>query len=242
MAEEVVAIEPKTDGLEIKAKLIGSFDEIYKRFSSLQLFSISRTQTGLKLLRVESRDIQKRPFIFMIIDLGSEKVAVDYTIALDASPKLRRLFVLKTLLSVLSLASDVYVVDNTELFQFLDSSIDDVLNSISQSYSSLFNNYDSLFNEYRETKRLNIELTASNKNLTVQAMQLSDENKTVADRIKVLEAYSDAALMVMVQDWLESHDATIDINEFAKNYKMTPTRVEQILNKMVSLGYIELKG
>jgi DNA-binding IclR family transcriptional regulator len=46
----------------------------------------------------------------------------------------------------------------------------------------------------------------------------------------------------MVQDWLEAHDATIDINAFAKNFKMSTTRVEQILNSMVSLGYIELKG
>jgi hypothetical protein len=242
LPDEVIAIEPKTDGMEMKARLAGSFDDIYKRFSNLQLFSVSKTQAGIKLLRVESRDIQKRPFLFMIIDLHPDKVVVDYTIALDSSPKLRRLFVLKTVLSVLSLASDLYVIDNTELFQYLDSAIDDVLNSITQSYSSLFNNYDSLFNEYREIKRLNIELAASNKNLTVSATQLNDENKELKTQLQALQAYSDSALMVMVQDWLESHDATIDINEFAKNFKMTPTRVEQILNSMVSLGYIELKG
>ena len=48
--------------------------------------------------------------------------------------------------------------------------------------------------------------------------------------------------MVMVQEWLESHDNTIDVNEFSTSYKIIPPRVEQILNKMVSLGYIELKG
>lgn len=242
LPEEVVAIEPKTDSLEMKARLAGSFDDIYKRLSSLQLFSISKSQTGLKLLRVESRDIQKMPFLFIIIEMRTDKVIVDYTIALDSSPKLRRLVVLKILLSVLSLAADLYIVDDTELFQYLDSGIDDVLNSITQSYSSLFNNYDSLFNDYREIKRLNIELVASNKNLTVQALQLSDENKELKEELKTLQAYSDSALMIMVQDWLDSHDATIDINDFAKTYKMIPTRVEQILNKMVSLGYIELKG
>jgi hypothetical protein len=242
LVEEFVAIEPKTDGIEIKAKLVGTFEEIYKRFSTLQLFTLSKYAGGVRLLRVESRDIQKKPFLFIIIDLKSDKVTVDYTIALDASPKLRRLVILKTLLSVLSLISDIYTIDNTELFQYLDSSIDDVLGSISQSYSSLFNNYDSLFNEYREIKRLNIELEASNKNLTVQALQLSDENKRLGEKLKALESYSDDALMVMVEDWLESHDATIDINEFAKAFKMTPTRVEQILNKMVTLGYIEMRG
>ncbi|MGI0100545.1 MAG: hypothetical protein ACREBH_02395 [Candidatus Micrarchaeaceae archaeon] len=242
MVDEVAVIEPKTDGLEMKARLVGSFNDIAKRFSSLQLFSISKLDSGIKLLRVESRDIQKKPFLFMIIDMRTDRVTIEYTIALDSSPKLRRLYILKMLLGVLSLASDLYVVDNTELFQYLDSSIDDVLNSISQSYSSLFNNYDSLFNEYRDIKRLNIELEASNKNLTVQALQLSDENKQLKADLGSLQAYSDSALMVMVQDWLDSHDATIDINEFAKNYKMSTTRIEQILNRMVSLGYIELRS
>ncbi|MEM0150115.1 MAG: cell division protein ZapB, partial [Candidatus Micrarchaeaceae archaeon] len=149
---------------------------------------------------------------------------------------------IKVLLSILSLVSDLYIVDNAELFQYIDSSIDEVLNSLSQSYSSLFNNYDSLFNEYRELKRLNLELAASNKNLTVQAQQLSTENKELSERLKVLESYSDESLMVMVEDWIEAHDSTIDINEFAQNYKISPTRVEQILNKMVSMGYINLKG
>ena len=113
---------------------------------------------------------------------------------------------------------------------------------MSQSYSTLFNNYDSLFNEYRELKRLNIELTASNKNLSVQASQVSEENTKLKQRLGELESYSDESLMVMVQEWLESHDSTIDVNEFGSTYKIIPPRVEQILNKMVSLGYIELKG
>ncbi len=240
--EQAVSIEPKTDGFELKAKLTSSFDEVAKRFSTLQLFSLSKSQNGVKLLRVESRDIQKKPFLFLIIDMRSDRLVLYYTIALDSSPKLRRLYVLKVLLGVLSLVADIYSVDNIELFQYLDSAIDDVLNSITQNYSALFNNYDALFNEYKEIKRLEVELEASNKNLTVQALELSDENKGLKAGLGELQAYSDTALMVMVQDWLESHDDTIDINEFAKNYKMSPTRVEQILNRMAAMGYIELKG
>ena len=48
--------------------------------------------------------------------------------------------------------------------------------------------------------------------------------------------------MVLVEEWLEAHSSEIDVTEFAKVYKLSPTRVEQILNKMVSLGFIELKG
>ena len=48
--------------------------------------------------------------------------------------------------------------------------------------------------------------------------------------------------MARVQDWIESHDSTIDINEFSKSNAVTPPRVEQILNTMISRGYIEVKG
>jgi hypothetical protein len=242
MPDQAVALEPKTDSLEVKAKLLGSFADISKRLSNLQLFTIENMQNGIRLLRVESRDMQKRPFVFFIMELTPDKIKLDYTIAPDSSPKLRHLFVLKNLIGVLSLISDLYQADSTDIFQHLDSSVDDVLNSITPSYSSLFNSYDSLFNEYRELKRLNIELEASNKNLAVQALQLSDENKKFAEQLKALESYPDNTLMIMIQEWLESHDDTIDIIEFAKNYKMSPNRVEQMLNKMVVLGYIELKG
>ena len=235
-------MEPDIEELDVKGRLSGSFEDVAKRLSSLELFLIKTNPDSVVLLRVESRDIQKRPFLFFIITLERGNIRVEYSIAHDSSPKMRRLYIMKNLLSVLSLIADVYEPDNAELFQHADSAIDDVTSSISQSYSALFNNYDSLFNEYREIKRLNIELTASNKNLTVQGTQLSTENKELTERLKSLETYSDESLMAMVEEWLETHDSTIDINEFAKAHKLEPPRVEQVLNKMVSLGYIETKG
>jgi hypothetical protein len=239
---EQSAIEPKTEEISIGGKLIGDFVDMESRITQLQLYMSKSTPDSLILARVESRDIQKKPFLFLIMTFRRDRVLLEYTIAPDSSPKMRRLYALKTMLSLLSLVSDIYTVDNGELFQQVDSAIDDVFNNLSQGYSTLFNNYDALSNEYREIKKLNIELTSSNKNLAVQASQLSEENVKLKQRLGQLESYSDESLMVMVQEWLESHDSTIDVNEFGNMYKILPPRVEQILNKMVTLGYIELKG
>ena len=146
------------------------------------------------------------------------------------------------LLNVLSLISDQYTVENKELFQYIDSSLDSGLGSIEQNYSALFNRYDYLFNEYRGIKKMNVELIAANRTMTFQTEQLTKEKESLQSRLQELEKYSDEAMMGMVQDWLESHDSTIDINEFATLYKVSPTRIEQILNRMVSLGYIDVKG
>ena len=101
---------------------------------------------------------------------------------------MRRLYVIKNTLNILSLIADLFSVSNTELFQQTDSAIDDVVNSIPQNYSELYNKYESLRDEYKEIRGLNIELAASNKNLTVQGMQLQQreqgspaEAKGVAD-------------------------------------------------------------
>ncbi len=244
MAEAVagVGIEPAIKEIKLKGTLTGSFDMIAKRLSALQMFSLKANPDSLVLARVESRNIQKQPFLFFIITITNGNITVDYSVGMDTSEKIRKLFVLKNLIAVLSLITDLYQAENTELFQNMDSAIDDVLNSISQQYSSLFNNYDSLFNKYREIKRLNIELTNANKNLAAQASILSQKNAEQGEALKQLETFSDESLMAMVEEWIDSHDGAIDINEFAGNYKLTPPRVEQILNKMVSLGYIELKG
>jgi uncharacterized membrane protein len=241
-AQDSILIEPIIEELFIPGKATAGYDKILSRLSTLELFYVKESENGVVLLRVESRDIQKRPFLFFIIELGDNGIRLQYSIARDASLKMRRLYVIKMLVSVLALIPDAYSPSSAELFQHIDSAIDDLIGSIPPTYSALYNSYDSLYNEYKEIRRLNIELTASNKNLTVQAMQLSEENKELKERLKELETYTEESLMVKVQDWIESHGNTIDLEEFSKALHVPTPRIEQILNKMVSMGYIEARG
>lgn len=242
MPDETAFVEPKTEEISLKATLKGAFDDIVRRLSGIETLEVDKGSDMVRIARVESRDIQKRPFLFVLMELESSRITLSYTVAADSSPKLRRITALKEMLSVLSLIADIYTVDSTELYQCLDSAMDEIVVSLSQSYSSLFNNYDAIFNEHKEIRKVNVELTAANKNLSVQASQLSEENKKLSARVKDLEGYSDDSLMTMVEEWLEAHGSEIDVGEFSKVYKLTPTRVEEILNKMVSLGYIEMRG
>ncbi len=242
MADENVVLEPKVDTLSLGGSLQGTFEAMADRLSQLQVFSLKPTPNYLAVLRVESRDIQKRPFLFFLMTFEKDKITIEYSMGQDSSAKLRKLYVLRNLLSVLSLTLDIYQPNPPELFQTLSSSIDDALGSLSQNYSVLVNNYDSIFNEYRELKRMSTQLVSSNKSMTVRASQLTTENEELRARLKSLEAYSDESLMSMIEEWIQAHDNTIDIDDFAKTYKIVAPRVEQMLNKMVSLGYIEFRG
>ncbi|MEM0086892.1 MAG: hypothetical protein QW346_01750 [Candidatus Micrarchaeaceae archaeon] len=239
MAEEVL---PKVEELALAGKLVGTFEQMRDKLSALPFYSIKLDSNSLTLLRVESRNIRKEPFLFYIITFQPEGVSIVYSIAQDTSEKIRKLTIIKNLMSVLSIVNDYYKVDETKLFQYVDSGIEDMLNSLSEGYSSIFNKYDALVAEYRELKRQNLELAASNRNLTIQASQLSDDNKKLTAELNALKTFSDESLMAMIEDWIIAHNNSIDVNEFANNYKIPPPRVEQILDKMVSLGYIELKS
>ena len=239
---QVGTIEPTVESIAIKGTLLGTFDVMAGRLSTLQMFFIRATSNDLTIIRVESRNIQRKPYLFMIFRFEKDRISIDYSIAHGTSEKLRKLYILRNLVAVLSLVSDVYEADSAELFQHLDSSIDEVLGMMSQDYGTMLNQFDAVRNEYKQLKRLNIELTNSNKNLSVGAAMIKAENDQLKARLKQLETYSDESLMALVEEWLDAHEGLIDINEFAENYKIAPPRVEQILNKMVSLGYIEMKG
>ena len=63
-------VEPKTDEIAIKGRLLGDFAAMETRLSSLQLFISKMTADGLTLAMIESRDIQKRPYLFVLMELG----------------------------------------------------------------------------------------------------------------------------------------------------------------------------
>ncbi|MCL5100552.1 MAG: hypothetical protein M1122_01170 [Candidatus Marsarchaeota archaeon] len=241
MAEES-ALTPKVEKVAFPGKLIGTLDAIKTKVANIPFYMSGIRNNELILARIESRNIHKRPYLFYLVIISGSNMEVVYSVPQDNSDRMRRAQVIKNIASLVSLISDQYQLDQSTFMQYIDSVMENLLNGISETYSTLFNKYDSLLTEYKELKRLNVELSASNRNLTVQTSMLTADNKNLVEQLKTLQTYSDNALMAMVQDWLEVHNETIDIEQFAKTYKLSSPRVEEILDKMVSMGYLRLKG
>ncbi|HUB92764.1 MAG TPA: hypothetical protein VL945_02285 [Candidatus Saccharimonadales bacterium] len=241
MAEEP-GPAPKIEKIVFQAKMSGTVDQIRERVKALPFYAIYAQADSITIARIESRNIRKLPYLFYIVEMKPGEMEVSYSIPQEISDIMRRATVLRSISSLISLISDYYTIDQGKFLQYIDSTMDSILKGLSQPYSALFNQYNSLVSEYRALKRLNVELSASNRNLTVQAEQLTEENKKMGEELKKLQKYSDESLMVMVQDWIEVHNNSIDINEFAKSYGIASPRVEEILDKMVSLGYLELRN
>ncbi len=241
MAENTVLL-PKVEELQIDGKVKTSISDIKSKLSKLPFYDVGSDGTSVTVARVESRNIDKMPYLFHIVKVNQSGIDVTYSIIPDTSESMRRAYVIKSVAGILSLLSNDYEADMPKLLQYIESTLGNLMEGISQNYNILYNKYEALTTEYREIKRLNNELSASNKNITVQISQLSEENKELRDELDKLKKYSDEALMGLVQEWVEVHDNSIDTEQFAKNYSVSVPRVEQILNKMVTLGYLEVKS
>ncbi|MDE1822853.1 MAG: hypothetical protein KGI00_04360 [Candidatus Micrarchaeota archaeon] len=238
--DEAIAI--KVEEVEFEGKMIGTMDGIRGKVSQIPFYSAKSEGESLVIAKVESRNIQKKPYLFHMIIIKDSSVRLVYSTPQDSSISMRRALVLKNLASIMSMISTDYQINQAEFFQYIDSVMDSVMGGLSQNYTQLYNKYDSLLVEYRELKRLNLELSASNRNLSIQTAQLSEEEKGMKEQLDSLQKYSDEALMALVEEWLEVHGNAIDLEEFSKTYSISIPRVEQILNRMVSMGYIELKS
>ncbi len=239
---EQASLLPKIEEFSIEGKLSGSLSDLKSRLSKLPFYVFKADSGEIDLTKVESRNISKKPYLFHIIRIKPDSIYVVYSLIPDTSINLRRAQVLKELSQVLVLISDTYSINQGKFIQFVDSVLESLEGGLSQTYTALYNRYDSILTEYRELKRLNIEISASNRNLTIQSAQLADENKLLKEQLAGLQKYSDDSLMALAEDWITVHNSSIDVVAFAKEHDVSPTRVEQILDKMVSLGYIELKS
>ncbi len=241
-SNDLLSAQPKIEEFSIEGKLDGTLDDIKAVLGKLPFYLITYEAAELTMIKVESRSINKKPYLFHVIKIRPDNVLVTYSMLPDTSVNLRRADVLKELSMVLSMISGKYTINPGKFIQYVDSVLESLISGLSQTYTALYNRYDSILNEYRELKRLNIEIAASNRNLTLQSAQLEDENKTLKEQLSALQKYSDETLMALVEDWITVHNSSIDVIGFAKEHSVSTTRVEQILDKMVSLGYIELKS
>ncbi|BCS90997.1 MAG: hypothetical protein ARM1_0454 [Candidatus Micrarchaeota archaeon] len=233
-----VVIQPKIESFTLD--IINDYDinQLYSRLSTHGLYNAAIKDNALYLYKIDGYDLQKRPFNFSIFIINGKQLQCTYTIQQDTSPKMRKLNVIKDLLLSLELVDDLLKVDTKKLYDLVASSISEVLSGISQQYSVLYNAYDALLSDYKEVKKQLIDLKKSNDQLATEADELRKQNAELSKQLSDLNKYSDEALMAMIEDWIRAHDGSIDIMEFSKTYKLTPSRVEQILNIMVAKGYI----
>lgn len=233
---------PTVGGFRLVAERTANVNELSSRFAEISFLEMTADKDTLSVLNVESRDLRKDPALFSIIKFGPSRIDAIYTCLPSSSPKKRRLEVLRHFLNMLTIADDCYEVDMKQVHQLLEAAIADMTEYVSTDYEKLFSLYDSLKADHATLQKKVRDMTESTSALSKENYDLKNKNDELALRLKSLETLSDPVLSLKIQEWLAEHKGEINISDFSRVFNVPETRVEQMLNKLVTEGYLETKG
>ncbi len=231
---------PQVDSFRISGKRKGKYKDMASALRSVSFLEVAPEKDALNVAYVESRDIEKNPYLFSIVKIEDENISVIYSIPPNISPTKRRMDVIRYLLNILTLIENFYEVDDKVLFQLIEKSAAELLESVSVDYSKLYTSYDSLKKEVGDLRKKVDMLTEQNTELTSQNYELKAYNDEMLVRLKTLEGLSDDSLKAKLQEWVLEHNGEINVIEFAKVHKVNEKRVEEMLNELVNEGYLEV--
>ena len=233
---------PTVSGFRIAAKRMKMPADISQRLSELSFLEMSTDKDSLIVLNVESRDIQKNPFLFSLVSFLPAAIEAKYTCMPNTSPKRRRIEVLRHFLNLLTITEDCYAVKMQDVYQLLEAAVSDMTEYSSVEYDKLFGMYDSQKSESSSMQKKLRDANDGNTSLSKENFELKNKNDELTLKLRSLETFSDPVLSIKIQEWLSEHKGEINIADFSKVYNVPENRVEQMLNKLVTEGYIESKG
>ena len=231
---------PQVDGFKIKGSLKGDLKAVATTLRAISFLEVAPEKSLVNVVYVESRDINKNPYLFSILKIKDDEIEVLYSIPSEISPRKRRIDVIMYLLNLLSLIETNYSVDNKVIYQLLDSAIKDLVGSVSMDYSKLYTSYDSLKKEVDDYRKKVDRLNTQTQALNTKNFELKSQNDELRLRLESLETMSEQVLKSKLQEWILEHNGTISISDFTKIHKVAESRVEEVLNRLVSEGYLEV--
>lgn len=232
--------KPTVDGFKIKGTAKGSMKDIAGLLRTISFLEVAQEKSAVNVVYVESRDINKNPYLFSIVKIKEDEVEVLYSIPPTISPRKRRIDVLRYLLNILSVIDKEYNIENKVLYQLIEDAVKELTDSVTMDYSKLYTAYDSLKKEEVDLRKKTERLSDQVEALTTQNYELKSENDEIKLRLNELEQLSDDTLRTKLQEWIIEHNGSINVSEFAKLYKVTETRIEEVLNRLVNEGYLEV--
>lgn len=231
---------PRVDGFKIAGKLKTNLKAVADTLRTLSFLQVAKESDALEALYVESRDIKKAPYLFSIVRIKNNEIEVLYSIPPEIAPRKRRMDVIRYLVNIVSLIEPSFGIDMTALYQLTESALKDITESITLEYSKLYTTYDNVQKDAEYLRKKVERLSEENQALSARNYEIKVENDEMRLRLNTLETLSDDALKTKLQEWITEHNGEINISEFSKTYHTIETRAEELLNRLVSEGYLEL--
>lgn len=231
----------KVEKIVLSAELKSDLKEVAKLLSGVSYLEVAHEGNTVSAAHVETVDINKKPYLFYVLNLKKDSIEIHYTIPPKVSPIKREVEVAKYLFNILELISPCYSIKQEVALQIIESIIEKANEMVSEDMNKLYVKYDHVRRECEDLKKKLASLQDSNERLSKENYMLKERYDAVKIRLDELEKLPESVLRVKLQDWVIEHHGKVDISEFASVYKVPEARVEAALKELVEEGYLAPK-
>jgi len=236
---------PSVDSFKVGGKLTGTLKGVASRLASISFLETSIENDAVTSAYVESRDINGKPYLFSLTRIKKNEISIVYSISPTTAPKKRRIDVIRQLLNILTVISDEYTISNKIIYNLVEMAIKDVGKLVDKKTSEIYVEYDTIKTENKILNKKNRVLKEENEKMNRTNYELKEENEKMKRKIKEYETPSDSVLKSRIIEWIKVHNGKINIPKFVSVYMkenlVGEKRVEQILNSLVTEGYVSSK-
>jgi hypothetical protein len=212
--------------------------KLYSRLSDAGFGELEQTKNAVVAKSVQSEDIEGKPYLFVRLEFAPGALHVSYSMPEGSSPDERFLAACKIALDALQYA-DCYELDRKEFYQVLASAIDRSHAMLGTNAGKLIAEKQNLESALASAKESSAMMRAQGSKCETLLLEAIRKNEALSARVSQLESVSDAVLCEQIMEWLEMHGGKISVLEFSRAKGITPSRVEEGLDRLMKNGKIK---
>lgn len=199
--------------------------------------SISQAKNSVLLKKAHGHDFSGKPHSFTEIEIGKAAISLRYACGKSQHPEIRRLHSSLLLLRALRLVPGI-TTDAQALAAFLLPSLEAASKATDSHYETLAKKHSDLAAESRSLSEKSARNAKAAESHARVVLELERRVSALQERIRRLEAVSDAALREMCLEWLQSHRGAFNTAAFSKASGVPPARAEEGMEMLLKDGVI----
>jgi len=206
---------------------------------NLGFTKISYLKDTLTVERVVGFDLKGKPELDYRITFSPGEILLEYEVAQNKNKKARLMSVLPIFLNVLQLAEDYYTIRPSAIYYEINETIGEAVKLVGKDAVDLATELSETEAKYRSlTAKYDDLLKSSEENARI-LLECERKRDELSRKVDKLMGYSDESLKEMIYEWISLHGGKMNILEFSKINRVAIPRVEEVLNMLVTGGYIK---
>ena len=226
-----------TEKIVIDGNQKKSLNKFATLMGNLGFTKISYLRDNLTVERVIGFNLEGKPELDYRMTFQPGGVILEYEVKKNKKAKLMR--ILPVFLNVLQLAEDYYDIRPSAIYFEINQALGEAIKLVGKDAIDLSTELSEMQARHRSLSAKYDDLLKSseeNARILLECERKRDELNRKVDR---LVRYSDDVMKEMVYEWINLHNGKINILEFSKINRIAVPRVEEVLNMLVTEGYIK---